>query len=127
MAGGAARAGLGRVDELPDGLHPALLDRRPQLALGDLQAPADDPILICPLHAVRIIARLRMRRDLKRAFRRGAEQHGLPRRRRQPAAACVVRGVHLRGARAGSALLDGLTVDVSAIFDSAGAMERAGG
>ena len=36
-------------------------------------------------------------------------------------AAYAVRGVHRRGARAGSALLDGLTVDVSAIFDSAGA------
>ena len=36
-------------------------------------------------------------------------------------AAYVVRGVHARGARAESALLDGLTVDVGAIFDSAGA------
>ena len=42
-------------------------------------------------------------------------------------AAYVVRGVHPRGFRAGSASLDGLTVDVGAIFDSAAATERAGG
>lgn len=36
-------------------------------------------------------------------------------------AAYVVRGVHAGGARAESALLDGLTIDVGAVFDSAGA------
>ena len=101
MAGGAAGAGLGRVDELPDGLDAALLDRRPQSALGDLQAPADDPILVRPLHAVDIIARLRMRRDLKPAFCRDAGRN-VPAGRGVTVAATVEATRDIRPFRAGS-------------------------